>query len=101
MAMELLQSALQNDLDNFGENHKKIAYRYNSIAFVMSNTGDFKESIIYFQKAINILKAIFKEEHPDINTTSRNLFNTIQKGGKAGGPDLQKRWAEIQKEQEE
>ncbi|MEZ4955072.1 MAG: tetratricopeptide repeat protein [Saprospiraceae bacterium] len=95
------ETALQNDLLNFGDKHPNIATQHYNLAHVLKNTGEYLGAVDHFLKALNILKSNFGEEHPYIDKTNENIIATIQKGAEAGDPDLQKRWAEIQKEQEE
>jgi tetratricopeptide (TPR) repeat protein len=68
-----IQKALASDEKNFGEDHPTTATRYNNLASVLQDLGDYAQAKTLFQKAVASDEKNFGEDHPTTATCYNNL----------------------------
>jgi tetratricopeptide (TPR) repeat protein len=71
-AANLLEIALQSDLNNFGENHPTVAIRLNNLAHVYFSIKEYQKAKDAWIKTLDILKLNYGE-HPYIDIVNRQL----------------------------
>lgn len=65
--------ALNQALQQNGEQSKLAADSYNNIGYVYDDQGEYDKSLEFYNKALTIRKTIFGENHPDIATSYNNI----------------------------
>jgi tetratricopeptide (TPR) repeat protein len=72
-AAQLLETALESDLKNFGKDHPNVAIRLNNLAQVCFESKDYLNTKKHWLDCYRILRLSFKEDHPYIEMTKKNL----------------------------
>jgi tetratricopeptide (TPR) repeat protein len=65
--------ALKSDLNNFGENHPKVATRWNNLGEAWRAKGKYDKAIEYYEKALKSDLNNFGDDHPNIAAHRNNL----------------------------
>ncbi|MDX1640458.1 MAG: serine/threonine-protein kinase [Balneolaceae bacterium] len=71
--IELLEEALQLQINHYGVQHDKVAEIHNSLGIELNRLGDVDRAINHYRAAINIRKKLLQGE-PDADLAA-NLFN--------------------------
>ncbi|MBW1615469.1 MAG: tetratricopeptide repeat protein [Deltaproteobacteria bacterium] len=87
-AIEALEKALDIDKKVYGEEHLNVARDLNNIGEALRESGEYKKgieslekykkAISYYEKALNIYKKVYGEEHPDIATNLNNIGAVLE-----------------------
>jgi tetratricopeptide (TPR) repeat protein len=72
-AAQLLESALESDLRNFGEQHPTVAVSQSNLATVLSDLGDYNRAAQLLESALDSDLRNFGEQHPNVATSQSNL----------------------------
>lgn len=80
-ARDLLEQALQSDLDNFGEKHPEVAVSQSNLGNVYSDLGDYEKAGELLEQALQSDLNNFGEKHPDVATSRSNLGLVYKKLG--------------------
>ncbi|MEL6837142.1 MAG: tetratricopeptide repeat protein [Bacteroidota bacterium] len=72
-AAELLEKALQADLNHFGKDHPNIAVRQSNLATVYGDLGRYNEAAELFQQALEFDLTNFGPTHPTVALRQSNL----------------------------
>lgn len=100
-AFKLQSNAIEVGLKKLGDDHLTILRWKRNLGDIELKKCNFQKALLLFEKAYDGIKRNYNENHPYLKEIKIFINYAIQKGAEAGDPDLQKRWAEIQKEQEE
>ncbi len=84
-ARELLASALQSDIANFGEQHPKVAIRQSNLANVYGDLGNYESARELLASALQSDVANFGEQHPTVAVHQSNLALVYQALGNYEG----------------
>jgi tetratricopeptide (TPR) repeat protein len=77
-ARELLETALQTDLENFGEKHPEIAVRQSNLAHIYRDLGEYEEARDLFESALQSDLENFGEKHPKVASHHSNLAHVYK-----------------------
>jgi len=80
-ARDLFESALESDIENFGEGHSKVAIRQSNLAIVYRNLGDHEKARGLLEAALASDIDNFGEGHPSVAIRQSNLANVYRKLG--------------------
>ena len=64
---------LEHDIKISGLNHPDVAASYKNIGAVNHQKGDLKNTLLQYQKALEIQTRVFGSEHPDVADSKYNL----------------------------
>jgi len=78
-ARDLLESALQSDLDNFGSDHPTVAVRHSNLANVYSDLGEYEKARDLWTGAEKIFIDSLGESHPYTLTVRRFLESSLNR----------------------
>jgi tetratricopeptide (TPR) repeat protein len=74
-AATLLEIALQANLNNFGENHPRVATSQSNLANAYRDLGRYEEAATLLEIALRAAKNNFGENHPTVAASQSNLAN--------------------------
>ena len=80
-AAQLLQSALDSAMRNFGKQHPNVARSQANLANVLSDLGDYPRAAQLLQSALKAYLHNFGPDHPNVATTESNLANVLSELG--------------------
>ncbi|MHC4322006.1 MAG: tetratricopeptide repeat protein, partial [Planctomycetota bacterium] len=72
-AIVYYKKALASDLKTFGEDHPKVAIRWNNLGAAWDAKGEYDKAIEYFEKALTSDLKTFGEDHPQVAIYRNNL----------------------------
>ncbi len=72
-AIEYFKKALVLDTGAHGEEHPKVAIRWNNLGGAWFSLGNYQKAIRYFEKALAIDRKSYGEEHPKVAIKWNNL----------------------------
>lgn len=77
-ARDLLEPALEADLELYGEKHPEIAIHRSHLALICKDLGDFEEARDLFESALQSDIENFGENHPRVASHHSNLAHVYQ-----------------------
>ncbi|MDX2070904.1 MAG: tetratricopeptide repeat protein [Haliscomenobacter sp.] len=77
-AAQLLQSALDSYLRNFGQDHPNVAVSQSNLANVLQDLGEYPHAAQLLQSALDSSLSNFGQDHPNVAMNQSNLALVLQ-----------------------
>ncbi|MCD4650606.1 MAG: tetratricopeptide repeat protein [Candidatus Cloacimonetes bacterium] len=81
IARDLLETALQSDMENFGEKHPTVAVSQSNLATVYKNLGEYDKARELLEVALKSDLENFGEKHPTVAVSQSNLATVYKNLG--------------------
>jgi tetratricopeptide (TPR) repeat protein len=72
-AIKNFEKALAIDLKVYGDQHPKVAIRYNNLGAAWYSLGEYQKAIDYYEKALAIDLKVYGDQHPMVAIRYNNL----------------------------
>ena len=80
-SLEHSELSLKLAIKEFGENHSRVATRYNNIGSAWDSKGEYDKAIEFYNRALKIRVATLGENHPSTATSYNNIGSAWKSKG--------------------